>query len=95
MCLSVLKGDWPSKRINLKETHRDWIVCVFVCVRKRVRERASECVRWSIRVTIAFDSLAPWCLNIMACVLLAAGSVLTFALMHTNGQPFSFMGCAN
>ena len=39
-------------------------------------------MRQSIRVTIAFDSLAPWCLNIMACVSLAAGSVSHLLLSY-------------
>ncbi len=53
-------------------------VCVCVCL----RERASVCMRRSIRVTATFDSLAPWCLNIMAFVLLAAGSVSHLLLSY-------------
>lgn len=33
-------------------------------------------------MTIAFDSLAPWCLNIMASVSMAAGSVSHLLLSY-------------
>lgn len=53
-----------------------------VCELERESQRAGECMRQSIRVTIAFDSLAPWCLNIMASVSLAAGSVSHLLLSY-------------
>lgn len=41
-----------------------------------------ESARQSIRVTIAFDSLAPWRLNVMASMSLAAGSVSHLLLSY-------------